>query len=305
MTLVKRQINLSFQLAETGTDPQGNEIVPSFGGKGNRVDVTGLRVSCQVSRAGGVSLPSLTMRVWGLPIDVMQKLSVLNIQAYGQVQRNSVSVTAGDDERGFGVVFTGDIIEAWVDAAQAPDVCLAVQAVAGGYDKARPVLPTSFKGSVAVDTIMASLANQMEPRRNFENHGVEVVLDNGYFPGTLVDQAKKVADAAQCEFYLDDRTLAIWPVGKARGGAVLDLNASTGLVGYPQFAQTGVTLTTLFTPSLSFGQKIRLRSALGYPADGDWVVANVIHNLDSEIPGGQWFTVVECGRDGYPTPIIQ
>lgn len=58
------------------------------------------------------------------------------------------------------------------------------------------------------------------------------------------------------------------------------------------------------TPSLSYGQKIRLRSTLGSPANGDWIVANVTHNLDAEVPGGQWFTHVECGRDGYPTPVI-
>lgn len=294
MTFVKREINLAFVLGEG-----------SFGeGDSNAVEITGLRTSCQITRSGGVSMSGLNLRVWGMPLDVMQKLSVLNILALQQYRRNVVTVTAGDAENGFGVVFSGEIKEAWVDAEQSPDVCFTLTAFEGMTDKVRPVAPNSFKGSASVDTLLASIARQMQPPRTFENHGVDVTLDNVYLPGTLDEQMRKVANAAECVVYTDSTTLAIWPVGGTRGGAILELSAANGLVGYPQFSQTGVSLTVLYTPSLSYGQKIRLRSVLGSPADGDWIVANVTHNLDSETPGGQWFTYVECGRDGFPTPVI-
>lgn len=294
MTLVKREINLAFVLGEGSFGEDGSDAI----------EISGLRVSCQITRAGGVSMSGLSMRVWGMPIDVMQRLSVLNILALQQYRRNVVTVTAGDAENGYGVVFSGEIKEAWVDANQSPDVCFVLTAFEGLTDKVRPVAPNSFGGSASAANLMASIARQMQPPRNFENHGVDVVLENVYLPGTLLDQIYAIADAAGCEVYVDNQVLAIWPVGQAREGATLELSAATGLVGYPQFAQTGVSLTTLFNPSLAYGQKIRLRSALGPPADGDWIVANVTHNLDSEVPGGQWFSYVECGRDGYPTPII-
>jgi hypothetical protein len=294
MTFVRREINLAFVLGEG-----------SFGeGDSNAVEITGLRTSAQITRAGGVSMSSLNLRVWGMPLDVMQKLSVLNILALQQYRRNVVTVTAGDAENGFGVVFSGEIKEAWVDAENSPDVCFTLTAFEGMTDKVRPVAPNSFKGSASVDVLMGSIARQMQPPRTFENNGVDVTLDNVYLPGTLDAQVRKIADAAQCVVYMDSAVLAIWPVGSARGGAILELSAANGLVGYPQFSQTGVSLTVLYTPSLSYGQKIRLRSTLGSPANGDWIVANVTHNLDSETPGGQWFTYVECGRDGFPTPVI-
>lgn len=294
MAFVKREINLAFVLGEG-----------SFGeGDSNAVEITGLRTSAQITRAGGVSMSSLSLRVWGMPLDVMQKLSVLNILALQQYRRNVVTVTAGDAENGYGVVFSGEIKEAWVDAENSPDVCFVLTAFEGMTDKVRPVAPNSFKGSASVDVLMGSIARQMQPPRTFENNGVDVTLDNVYLPGTLDEQMRKIADAAGCVVYTDSSVLAIWPVGGSRGGSILELSAANGLVGYPQFSQTGVSLTVLYTPSLSYGQKIRLRSTLGSPADGDWIVANVTHNLDSEIPGGQWFTFVECGRDGFPTPVI-
>lgn len=294
MTFVKREINLAFVLGEG-----------SFGeGDSNAVEITGLRTAAQITRAGGVSMSSLSLRVWGMPLDVMQKLSVLNILALQQYRRNVVTVTAGDAENGYGVVFSGEIKEAWVDAENSPDVCFVLTAFEGMTDKVRPVAPNSFKGSASVDVLMGSIARQMQPPRTFENNGVDVTLDNVYLPGTLDEQMRKIADAASCVVYTDSTTVAIWPIGGARGGAILELSAANGLVGYPQFSQTGVSLTVLYTPSLSYGQKIRLRSTLGSPADGDWIVANVTHNLDAETAGGQWFTYVECGRDGFPTPVI-
>lgn len=293
MTFVKREINLAFVLGEG-----------SFGeGDSNAVEITGLRTSAQITRAGGQNMSSLNLRVWGLPLDVMQQLSVLNILALQQYRRNVVTVTAGDAVNGYGVVFSGEIKEAWVDAENSPDVVFTLSAYEGLTDKVRPVAPNSFKGPASVDVLFSSIARQMQPPKGFENSGVDVVLDNGYYPGTLDEQMRKIAEHAKCEYIVENNVLAIWPVGGARGGSTLEVNKDTGLVGYPQFSQTGVTLTMLYTPSLSYGQRIHLTSTLGSPANGNWLVANVTHNLDAEIPGGQWFTYVECGRDGYPIPI--
>lgn len=293
MTLVRRKIDLSFTLG-TG----------SFGeGGADTVEITGLRTSATITKSGGVSMSQLELRVWGMPLDTMQKLTVLNKLAYEQERSNSVTVRAGDDENGMGVVFTGTIKEAWADASNPPDVEFTVSAFTGGLDAVRPVAPTSYNGPVAVDVALSSIAAQMVPPRTLENSGVQTVLDSPYLPGTLRDQALAVARAARCDMLIDDNVIAIWPSGQARGGLSLDLSPETGLVGYPQFTQNGIALTALYTPSLVFGQKIKVTSALA-AANGEWQVAAVQHSLDAEIPGGQWFTRVECGLLGAPAPVI-
>ena len=293
MTLVRRKIDLSFTLG-TG----------SFGESGaDTVEISGLRTSATITKSGGVSMSQLELRVWGMPLDTMQKLTVLNKLAYEQERANTVTVRAGDDENGLGVVFTGTIKEAWADASNPPDVEFTVSAFTGGLDAVRPVAPTSYNGPVAVDVALSSIAAQMVPPRTLENSGVQTVLDSPYLPGTLRDQALAVARAARCDMLIDDNVIAIWPSGQARGGLSLDLSAETGLVGYPQFTQNGIALTALYTPSLVFGQKIKVTSTLG-AANGEWQVAAVQHTLDAELPGGQWFTRVECGLLGAPAPVI-
>lgn len=293
MTLVVRKINLSFTLGQGSFGQDGSDTV----------EVTGLRTSCSITKAGGASMSTLELRVWGMPLDAMQKLTVLNKLAYEQERSNSVTVTAGDDESGMGIVFTGTIKEAWADASNPPEVAFIVSAFSGGLDAVRPVAPTSYNGPVAVDVIMSSIAAQMVPPRTLENSGVQTVLESPYLPGTLRDQALAVARAARCNMLIDEQVLAIWPLGETREGLTLSLSPSTGLVGYPQFTQNGIALTTLFTPSLTFGQRIEVSCPLA-AANGSWTVAAVQHNLDAELPGGQWFTRIECGLLGHPAPII-
>jgi len=293
MAFTTRKIELTFALGEGAFGADGSDTVT----------VKGLRTSCTITKAGGASMSQLELRVLGMPLDVMQRLTVLNKLAYAQERSNSVTVTAGDDESGMGVVFTGTIKEAWADASNPPDVAFTLSAFSGGLDAIRPVAPTSYNGPVAVDVLMSSIAAQMVPPRSLENNGVQVTLDSPYLPGTLRDQALAVARAARCNMLIDEQVLAIWPLGSTREGLTLNLSPATGLVGYPQFTQNGIALTTLFTPSLTFGQRLEVTSPLA-AANGSWTVAAVQHNLDAELPGGQWFTRVECGLLGQAAPII-
>lgn len=293
MTLVVRKINIRFVLGQGSFGEDGSDTV----------DIEGLRTSCTITKVGGASMSTLDLRIWGMPLDTMQKLTVLNKLAYEQERQNTVIVTAGDTATGMGVVFSGTIKEAWADAGNPPDIAFIVSAFSGGLDAVKPVQPTSYNGPVAVDTLMASIAAQMTPPRTLENSGVQTVLESPYLPGTLRDQALAVARAARCNLLIDDNVLAIWPNGQTRGGLTLDVSPESGLVGYPQFTQNGIAFTLLFTPSLTFGQRIEMTSALA-AANGSWSVAAVQHNLDAELPGGQWFTRVECGLLGHPAPII-
>lgn len=293
MTFVTRKINLTFILGQGAFGESGADTV----------ELTGLRTSCAITKAGGASMTMMELRVWGMPLDTMQRLTVLNKLAYEQERFNSVTVTAGDDENGMGVVFTGTIKEAWADASNPPDVAFVVSAFSGGLDAVRPVAPTSYNGPVAVDVLLSSIAAQMVPPRSLENNGVQTVLESPYLPGTLRDQALAVARSARCNMLIDDQVLAIWPLGQTRSSLTLRIAPDSGLIGYPQFTQNGIALTTLFTPSLTFGQPIEVESPLG-AANGSWVVAAVQHNLDAELPGGQWFTRVECGLLGHAAPII-
>lgn len=285
MSFVERKIRLTFLLG------QGD-----FGNSGfNETTVEGLRVSVTVTKNGGVSMSQLQMRVFGLSLNLMNRLSTLG-KPLTDGRNNKVRVEAGDDEVGLTTVFIGTISQAWVDAANQPEVSFVVTAHSGLLDALKPTPPTSYPGPASVSNIMATLAQEMGYQ--FEDGGVQVTLSSPYLSGTPRMQVEAVAQAAGINWVIDDETLAIWPQGGSRGGLIPFLSPDTGLIGYPAHTQNGIALTVLFTPSITFGGQVEVESSLT-PANGTWTVFSVTHELQSETPGGKWFTQLECSILGF------
>lgn len=67
------------------------------------------------------------------------------------------------------------------------------------------------------------------------------------------------------------------------------------MVGYPAFTQSGIIVATLFVPTLKRGGQITVQSDLA-PACGTWWINNLTYDLESMVPGGKWFAVIEAGR---------
>lgn len=285
MSLSRRHIDLKFRLG-TG----------SFGDTGdNTASVTGLRVSATIHKAGAAGMNTLEMRVNGLTPDIANQISTLG-KPLNAGRNNLVSLSAGSDETGMAVAFIGTIMSAYQDAKSAPDVAVTVLAQTGLLEALRPLPPSSFKGSADVATILAGIAKQMN--YTFENSGVSVQLANAYFPGTGRDQAYAAAAAAGINITMDDQpggtpTLAIWPKTGSRGGEIPLISPDTGMVGYPTHTDTGLFVTTVYNPNIVFGGKVKIQSSIKN-ANGVWTLYDVTHDLESETPGGKWFTSIGC-----------
>ncbi len=293
MSFVERMIGLRFELGTGAFGEDGSNVV----------EFAGLRCSANIDKAGGVFMTKLDLRVWGLPLDVMAKLTVLNQLAYTSARLNTVTVSAGDKESGMSVCFVGIISEAWADMRSAPEGVLHLAANTGLLDKVRPVPAISFNGTIDAVTVLRNVCAQMAPPLSVENNGVTAQLSNTYLPGTAMDQLQAVCRQCDFEYIVENDTLAIWPKGGSRDGLVPLISADTGMVGYPEFTQNGIRLTTLYNPGLTFGRKVEVRSTL-QPACGYWVLASVNHNLDAQMPGGQWFTQIEGSVLGHEVPIV-
>jgi hypothetical protein len=203
-------------------------------------------------------------------------------------------------------VFVGTMIEAWVDAKSAPEVAFQVSALAGYLNAVKPVPPTSYNGKVDAATVVAGIAAQMAPLGAapeddggttagvaFRNDGVTAQIESPYLHGTYLDQVQDIADDGNFNWAFVGTVLTIWPVGQSLGGQIVKISPETGMVGYPAYTQTGVHVTTLYNPGLHFGATIELDTDLT-PAKGTWEVFTVGHSLESETPGGKWFTFIDC-----------
>lgn len=282
MALSKRKISLQFQLGQGDFGENGADTVM----------LDGLRCSVNIVRAG-IGYAQADVMVYGMKLDLMNRLTVTQKFFFENQRYNQVIISAGDDQSGMAMCFGGIIQEAWADGREAPDVAFYVSAQTGMFELMKPVPPISFKGPVDAALMLSGIAEQMG--YSFENSGVTAVLNDPYKPGTPKTQIASICRDIDCESDIDDaaKVIAVWPKGKTRGSQSVRIASDSGLIGYPSFTQGGIQFSCLYNPSLVFGAPVQLESQFS-AANGQWKVYQLAHRLDSQVPGGQWFTDVEC-----------
>ena len=286
----RKRIDLTFTLGPKTNLLTGVTTQPTFTGSNNsnQVKLSRLRVSAAIQQAGGSSQGALDLRVYGMTQSLMNDLfSITGSNSPIVANSNTVIVEAGDDVSGVSIVYNGSISNARADYSGAPDTAFQVTGLSAYKIGLTAATPTSFPGTADVATIMGSIASRMGFA--FENNGVSVKLSNPYFPGDLLTQAETVKRHAGIEMICTDGVLAIWPKGGSRGGVVPLISPETGMIGYPVKTALGVECTTLFNPSIRFGGKVQVQSS-NTPCCGTWSVYQMTHNLEAEMPDGQWFT---------------
>jgi len=279
MTFTRRKIDLTFQLG------QGAFGDSSF----NTVKVSGLRVQANIVNAGGASMGQAQVRVFGLQLSLMNQLAQVLRTNDGSIQTrfNNLQVEAGDDITGMSIIFQGQITLAPIDMNSSPDTSLVVMAHAGYFEAVKLANPMSFQGSADAAIIMQSLATKNG--YSFQNSDVSVMLSTPYLYGSPRQQMEQCARAANINWTIDNGTLAIWPKNGFRGGAIPVVSAETGMVGYPTNWNLGVAAKTIFNPQLQIGGLCQMQSILPF-ANGQFTLFDISHDLESEMPNGQWFT---------------
>jgi hypothetical protein len=287
-----RKLDVAFTLGTGAFGEAGTE---------NTVTLTGLRVSASIVRPGNPGITAAQIRVYGMSLSDMNKLSTLG-KPLIEDRLNYIALSAGVTGGGMSIVFQGVIRQAWADMNSAPQVPFIVQAD-NALARTLPIPATSYDGAVDVATVLAFLAAKLG--MSLENNAVvSVILAKPYLHGSAHDQIKQVADAAGINYEYEGTKLAIWPKGGTRGGLVPLISPETGMIGYPSFTQQGIVLRTLYNPAVTFGATVQVKSDL-VTACGTWISFNLTHDLESETPGGQWHTTMECYLFGHPVPVAR
>lgn len=259
----------------------------------NQVTLEGFRATVDIDKAGGMMMGTLRAQIYGVSQSNMNSVTTTRWMP-DTWQKNTIQVYAIDGTQET-LVFQGNIVNAWGNYENMPDVFLQIQAQSAYAAQLEPAAPLSFKGSIDAATLMAQIAGNMG--LTFENNGVSVQLSNPYLSNTSLEQAKALARAANIDLYIDGNILAITPRNTPRAGAVPQVSPQTGLKGYPMFDGIGVNFQMRFNPAVTFGGSIQLVTSIPRAA-GNWIVVSLSYKLDSEKPGGSWFAAIRGNKSG-------
>lgn len=302
-SFVRRRLEVTVKLA--ASQATGQPITFAGTNGADTVTLSGFRTRVRISNSGAPAGSTASISIYGLPLDIVNQLSTLGM-IFNSVQRNIVTVSAGDEQNGMSPVFAGIAALAFGDFNQSPKVPFNFTCQTGLYEALIPAPASSFPQATDVATMMAGWARQMN--LGFENNGVTVQLPPSYFPGTVLQQVRRAARAARINAEIVDGNtkLAIWPLGGSRQASnatsIPLIGPETGMIGYPSFAPNGwLIVNSLFIPQVSFGGLIRVASLLPQ-ARKNWVVQKQDLALDAFVPRGQWSMSLACYPEGFAAP---
>jgi hypothetical protein len=177
----------------------------------------------------------------------------------------------------------------------APDNSFNITGMGGLFEAMMHADASTFPGSVDAAEVLQQLAGQAG--LNFVNNGVSVQLSKPYYSGAIRTQIQECIEDAGISGIIDDGTLTIWPGNGARAGSVPLISPETGMVGYPTYTGTGIVVNTMFNPNVLSGAEVEVKSSLPQ-ACGHWNVVTLVHDLESEVPNGKWFTQMQLAAPG-------
>lgn len=265
-----------------------------FGSSNNdQIILQGFRAIADIDKAGGMMMGTLRAKIYGVKQEDMNSVTTLQWKP-GSMIPNTVEVYAIENDIE-SLVFAGNIVNAWGDYQSMPEVFLHIQAQAAYFNGLNAVRPFSIKGSIDAAVVMERIAKDMGLA--FENNNVSVMLSDVYLANTLKEQALELARMCNFTLYIDDKVLAITNKYSPRRGSIPEISDKSGLIGYPTFDGIGVNFQILFNPSVTFGGAVKLSTSIERAA-GEWVVVSVSHRLESEKPGGAWFSTIRGNLNG-------
>jgi len=282
MSFVHRKIDVVLTMA-TGPDA------------GVAQTLSGHRVQVSAQIAGGASMSEVTVRIFGMTDSRMNDFSTLG-QLPTKFNANVISVLASDDAGNMSQIFEGTILAAYADFLAAPDVSFVITGLGGLYEALQSGPGFSSKGPVSAAVVLQELATQAGLK--FENNGVNVMLPKCTYNGSLRTQIQECIEDARIDGVIHLGTLSIWPLDGARAGDAAVISPGKGMVGYPSYTATGVIVTTLFNPEIRFGALVQIEGSVLRQANGTWNVVTLVHELESEVPNGKWFTQLELVVQG-------
>lgn len=256
--------------------------------QGNPLVTESLRTICAINFGNGSVVPTAEVIIYGLNMPAMLKLMRIRWRDIRSMQ-NTIKIEAGEQGSELTTVYEGNITFGYVDMSNAPDVAFRITSSTSILDMYTAATPITFKGVTPVVQALGEIADAMG--YELENNGVpdSLTMKDVTLTDTNLNKIRALCKRYQIDLYVEQKRISIAPQGGSRNIPIATLRPCSGLIGYPAPTMQGVDVRCLFSPAIRFGGVIRIADSIMATCNGDWRVFGVTLNLESEVPGGNWF----------------
>lgn len=203
--------------------------------------------------------------------------------------RKLLRVEAGRVSTGYSLVFQGDITNSV--GAQPPDISMTLKAATGDFAKGQ-IVARSQGSTTPLRNIAGKIAQDLGLSLSFQASPKQI--SNWSYTGSAVKQVEALGRLGRVNAYIDDGSLIVKDFNVALSNRVREVNLDTGMIGIPEFTETGIKVKMLFDNQIVLGGALRVRSRLNPAADGLYTVAKLGFELASR--AAPFYYIAEATR---------
>lgn len=254
----------------------------------NQIITEELRTLCVIQFGNGSVVPTAEIVIYGLNMPLMLKLMRVRWRDIRSLQ-NMIKVEAGEQGSDLVTVYEGNITFGYIDMSNAPDVAFRIKSSIAMLDMYTAASPMTFKGTIPVATAIQSIATKMGYELEINGIPESLTMTDVTLTDTDLNKIRALCKRYQIDLYIEQKRISIAPQGSPRNISIATLRPGSGMIGYPTPTTQGVDVKCLYSPVIRFGGIIRIAESVMDTCNGDWRVFGVTLNLESEVPGGNWF----------------
>lgn len=246
----------------------------------------GFRCLVEFEKGGLPSKNTCNISIFGVSQETAENFTSTVFLPLTYDVRNTVEVINEDT-----TIFKGTYIKCVGNYSSFPDISLDITAYFGYENAISITKTTSIAEGYPVVSAVGDLAKVMGYQL-INNYNITAKCPQIELYGTNFEKLQQLETATQTNILATDGYIGVAPKNKPVFDVPVEINAGTGMIGYPTFTSEGLMFKTLFNPLLRNGGLANIKTIVP-KASGTWYVSSIYTKL-STLDNGVWETEANC-----------
>lgn len=249
-------------------------------------------------RQGGAQFGNAKLEIFGVPLKAMNQIARLWLEALTPLGTDTVQVDVFDG-RDYVPFFQGVIAWSAVNASRMPQVSLDIEANSGMALMIQPASPYATGSTVLLKDALTTIAAPAGFAVDYPDTVPQFQLSQVRVTGTPLEQIGELMNQyPQLTWNVSLQRIQIRAALAPIDSNSVRIAADNGLMGYPVYSTSSLTLSTLFNPKITPGVALDVQTEFDFVNRTVWVASVLNHMLEPNMPGGQWTTQIAANSYG-------
>lgn len=249
-------------------------------------------------RQGGQQFGNARAEIFGVPLDTMNVIARLWLSTMTPQNSDTLLVEAWDGLN-YVPVFQGVITWAAPDGGNIPAMALIIEANSAMALMNTVAVPYANAGPVALHDTLSVIVAPANFVVDFSAQATNYMLVDQRVSGTPLQQVTDIMrQFPDLSWFTNLQRLVVRRVNAPYSDDSISINVSDGAMRLPSYSSSGLQFQTVFQPRLRPGIICDIKTVFEFVNQTKWVAAIISHQLEPNVPGGQWLTSVAAQAFG-------